>query len=197
MLLLEKIIKIGFWVGLSISPSWASTITNVSFTSNGGAFINDTIAEGTTSPLAFTSTTDLAQPFLNAADSTVSLGYGTYYAIAFLGFGSHQGAGTVAFLLNGVSTVSQAVTFPNPTAASANFATFALPGGDSLTISATGLSADRIKIAIDGNGLTADGNPDAFYLFSFVQGSSAIPEPAAAMLCGLGAVILGMWRLKR
>ncbi|MFS8086517.1 MAG: hypothetical protein ACMG6H_12865 [Acidobacteriota bacterium] len=111
---------------------------------------------------------------MNASDSTITLGYGSYYAIAFRAFGSHIGAGTVSFLLNGVTPFSQNVTFPDPTAASGAFATFALPGGDSVTISATGLSADRIQIVADGGGLSPDGTLDAFYAFTFTGGSLSI-----------------------
>ena len=124
----------------------AGTLTNLSFISNGGNFANDTLLVGitvtNTSPLAFTNTASLAEPFLNATDSTISLGYGTYYAVAFLTTGAHVGSGTISFLLDGVTPFSQTVTFPNPALASGNFASFALPGGDSVTISATGLSAD-------------------------------------------------------
>ena len=186
-----------FLVGMMVSPSWAGLLTNLSFVSNGGSFVNNTIVDGTTSPLAFTATTNLAQPFLNAANSTVSLSYGSYYAISFLGFGAHVGAGTVSFLLDGTTPFSQAVTFPNPAAASGNFATFALPGGDSVTISATGLAEDRIRIVADGGGLFPDQTNDAFYQFNYTAGSSAVPEPATAVLFGFGAVILVLRRWKR
>ena len=69
----------------------ASTLTEIRFTSNGGSFINDTIFEGGTSPLAFTNTGSTANAFLNNANSTITLNYGSYYAIAFLGFGQHLG----------------------------------------------------------------------------------------------------------
>jgi hypothetical protein len=172
-------------------PVSAATISDISFTSNSGNFINDTILNGT-SPLAFTATTDLAQPFLNSpVDSTVTLDYGSYYAISFLGFGEMLGDGTISFLLNGVTPFSQDVTFPDPTAAGPAFATFALPGNDSVTVSTTGLSADRIQIADDANGLNPDGTPDAFYLFNFTSGSgSATPEPASLAMFGAGLGVI-------
>jgi hypothetical protein len=160
----------------------AGTITNIAFKSNGLAYVNDTIVNGT-SPLGFTGTTDLAQPFLNNSDSTVSLGFGSYWAIAFKGFGQHIGAGTVSFTLDG-NPYSQAVTFPNNSVGGVQFANFALPGGDSVVISSTGLSADRIQIASDGSGLTPDGTPDAFYLFTY--SASTVPEPGTLALAGLG-----------
>ena len=151
----------------------AGTLTSISFTSNGGAYINDTIVNGT-SPLGFTATNDLAQPFLNAADSTVTLNYGTYYAISFLGFGAMTGPGTVSFLLDGVTTETQDVVFPDPALASGTFASFVLPNGDMVTISATGLAADRIQISADGGGLSGDGTPDAFYLFSYTRAADTV-----------------------
>ena len=186
-----------FLVGMTVSPSWAGVLTNLSFTSNGESFVNNTIVDGTTSPLAFTLTTNLAQPFLNAADSTVSLNYGSYYAISFLEFGAHVGSGTVSFLLDGTSMFSLEVTFPDPALPSGNFATFALPGGDLVTVSATGLAADRIRIAADGGGLASDEFEDAFYQFNYTAGSSAVPEPATAVLFGFGAAILVLRRWKR
>jgi hypothetical protein len=178
-------------LSLSTLPASAATITDISFTSNGGAYINDTTADGSTSPLAFTATTDLAQPFLNAADSTITLDYGSYYAISFLGFGEMAGPGTVSFLLNGVTPETVDVTFPDPAVASPVFASFTLPGNDSVEISATGLSADRIAISPDGSGLTPDGSPDAFYLFNFTSGSaSSAPEPATLAMFGTGAALL-------
>jgi|ERR1035437_4596137 uncharacterized protein (TIGR03382 family) len=182
-------------LGTSLVPASAATISSISFTSNSGNYINDTIANGTTSPLAFTATTNLAQPFLNAADSTITLDYGSYYAIAFLGFGQHLGVGTVAFLLDGATLYSQTVTFPDPASASSVFADFSLPGGDSVTIQATGLSADRIRIVADGGGLTTDGTPDAFYLFDFTSGTQGVPEPATGALAAGGLVTA--WILRR
>jgi formylglycine-generating enzyme required for sulfatase activity len=154
-------------------PVRAGTLTSISFTSNGGQYINDTIVNGT-SPLAFTATNNLAQPFLNAADSTVTLNYGTYYAISFLGFGAMTGPGTVSFLLDGVTTETQDVVFPDPALASGTFASFVLPNGDMVTISATGLAADRIQISGDGGGLSGDGTPDAFYLFSYTRAADTV-----------------------
>lgn len=112
--------------------------------------------------MAFTATNDLAQPFLNAPDATIALPYGSYYAISFRSYGAHAGAGTVSFVVDEVTTYSQNVTFPDPTVASDEFAHFTLPGGDTVTISATGLAADRIRVVADGPGLFPDGTPDAF-----------------------------------
>jgi MYXO-CTERM domain-containing protein len=137
----------------------------------------------------------LAQPFLNAADSTLTLNYGSYYAIAFLGFGQHIGAGSISFLLNGVTPYSQDVTFPDPRFASPVFASFALPGGDEVEVSATGLSADRIRIVADGGGLFTDGTPDAFYLFNFTSGDQQTPEPATGVLVAGG--LLAAWAVRR
>jgi hypothetical protein len=157
-------------------PVWAGTLTDITWVSNGGQYINDTIVNGNTSPLAFTATTDLAQPFLNAADSTVTLDYGNYYAISFLGYGEMIGLGTVSFLLDGGTTETQDVVFPDPSVASGRFASFVLPNGDMVTISATGLAADRIQIVADGGGLSPDGhNPDAFYLFRYIRAADVVP----------------------
>ena len=147
----------------AVSVSTAG-ITDITWTSNNGTFINDTIINGTTSPLAFTATTDLVQPFLNAIDSTITLNDGSYYAISFRGFGAHVGPGMISFLLDGVF-YSQNVVFPDPTLASGEFASFALPGG--VSVSATGLSADRIRIIADGPGLAGDGTADAIYQFNY------------------------------
>jgi len=169
------------------TSSMGATLTNLAFTSNNGGFINDTIVNGT-SPLAFTSTTDLAQPFLNSSDSTISLGFGNYFAIAFLGFGQHLGAGSVSFNRNG-TPFSQAVTFPANSPAGVAFASFSLPGGESVTVSTTGLSADRIRVVGDGGGLTTDGTPDAFYQFAYSSASS-VPEPGTLAMAGLGFAAL-------
>jgi hypothetical protein len=171
----------------STVPGFAGTLTRITWASHNGTYINDTIVNGTTSPLAFTATNNLAQSFLNAADSTISLTYGSYYAISFRTYGSHTGAGTVSFVLDGVTTYSQDVTFPDPTVASDVFASFTLPGGDTVTISGTGLAADRIRVVADGAGLIADGTPDAFYLFNYTWAADvAAPKmtiaPAAAGL---------------
>jgi hypothetical protein len=158
--------------GMAVAPASAGNLTRIVWTSNNGSFINDTIVNGTTAPLAFTTAQDTAQPFLNAADSTISLGYGTYYAIAFVGYGEHFGAGTVSFELDKV-TYSQNVTFPLCIFPSPVFANFTLPGGDRVTIEAAGLWADRIQIAADGAGLSPGGNTDAFYLFKYIQAEAA------------------------
>jgi hypothetical protein len=124
--------------------------------------------------VGFIATNDLAQPFLNATDSTITLNYGSYYAISFRGYGSHIGAGTISFLLDGVTQYSKNLTFPDPTVASGVFAKFDLPGGDTLTVSATGLAADRIRIVADGPGLLEDGVLDAFYQFNYSRVSQPI-----------------------
>ena len=172
----------------ALAQANAGTLTDISFKSNSLSFINDTINGNGTSPLPFTSTSDLSQPFLNAADSTAGLSYGHYYAITFLGFGQHVGAGEISFKVNGGSLISQSITFPNPASASAIFANFALPGGDSVTVSSTGLSADRIRIVADGGGLIGDGSPDAFYAFNYV---SAVPEPTSSLMLVGGLAMLG------
>jgi len=162
-------IRMGMWVigfGMAAGSASAGALSNITWRSNQGTYINDTVVNGTTSPLAFTATNDLAQPFLNASDSTITLSYGNYYAITFRSFGAHIGAGTVSFALDGV-VYSQEVVFPDPASASGVFARFALPGGDTVTVSATGLSADRIRVIADGPGLAGDGTPDAFYQFSY------------------------------
>jgi hypothetical protein len=175
----------GMWsMGLGMAAALAAvsvsagSISNMTWTSRNGTYINDTIVNGTTSPLAFTATNDLAQPFLNAIDSTITLNYGNYYAIAFHSFGAHLGEGTVSLVLDGV-VHSQNVVFPDPTSASGVFARFALPGGDAVTISATGLSADRIRVIADGAGLAADGTPDAFYHFNYFVAPKLTIIPSA------------------
>ena len=154
------------WAAMAV-PVSAGTLTRISWKSHSDTYVNNTIVDGTTSPLAFTATNDLAQPFLNAADSTVALSYGSYYAISFHSYGAHTGPGTVSFLLDGVTEYSQSVTFPDPTLASGVFASFTLPGGDTVTISATALAADRIRVVADGPGLAGDGVVDAFYQFNY------------------------------
>ena len=171
----------------ALAPASAGTLTDISFKSNALSFINDTINGNGTSPLAFTLTSNLSQPFLNSADSTASLGYGNYYAIAFQGFGQHLGAGEISFRVNGGALTTQSVTFPDPASASPVFASFALPGGDSVTVAATGLSADRIRIVADGGGLFNDGAVDAFYAFNY----AAVPEPASALMLVGGLAVLG------
>ena len=121
------------------APARAATLTDIGFKSNGMSFINDTIAEGSTSPLAFTADSGLNQPFLNAADPSISPSFGSCDAIAFLGFGQHVGPGLVSFREDGGDPVTQNVTFPDPATASGMFASFALPGGDTAAIAATGL----------------------------------------------------------
>lgn len=178
----------------ALAPASAGTLTDISFASNGGGYINDTIVNGT-SPLAFTANTNLIQPFLNAPDSSIILGFGSYYAIAFLGFGQHIGAGSVSFRENGGPLVTQIVTFPNPALVSGVFANFTLPTGDTVTIAATGLAFDRISIVADGGGLTPGGATDAFYAFNYAAGGSPVPEPASMGLLGVG--LLGVAVMRR
>jgi hypothetical protein len=180
-------------VGLLASASTSSALLSDIFRSNGGSFGNDTIPNFT-SPLAFTEDTGRAEPVLNASNSTISLNYGTYYAIAFIS-PRHVGAGEISFSVDGGPLITQAVTFPIPTAASAVFASFSLINGDTVTMSALGLSADRIRIVGDGGGLAPDGTADAYYKFDYI---SAIPEPAtAALLIGGGMLALALGRRRR
>ena len=179
-------------------PSLASTLSDIRWTSNGNQYVNDTILDGFSSPLGVTSTSSVNEAFLNRSDSTVSLTYGTYYLISFRGFGAHVGAGSVSLREDGTTPYSQSVTFPDPTQASANFATFTLTGGDTVTISATGLSADRIRIVADGGGLAPDGTPDAFYMLTYTNGSAlATPEPASIALFTAGLMLFGVLQLRR
>jgi len=175
-------------------PAGAATLTDISFTSNSGSYINDTIAGNGTSPLAFTANTGLNAPFLNASDSSINLGLGSYYAISFAGFGAHVGAGSVSFREDGGSLISQNVTFPSLAAASSAFASILLPSGNTVTIAFTGQLADRIRIFADGGGLTGDNTQDAFYSFVYASGA-AVPEPATMAL--LGAGLLGLGALRR
>ena len=182
----------------ALAPAGAVTLTDISFRSNNLTFANDTINGNGTSPLAFTANTGLNQPFLNAADSTLSLGYGNYYAIAFLGFGQHQGPGVISFRVDGGAVpVTQAVNFPDPGSSSGVFASFALPGGDTVTVAATGLSADRIRIVADGGGLQAGGNADAFYAFNYTNSVSAVPEPVTSMMFASGLAVMGLMSKRR
>lgn len=182
---------------LFTSPAAAATLTNLVFNSNAGSYQNDTIINGA-SPLAFTLTGATTNPFLNASNSTVSLGYGAYFAIAPLGFGQHVGAGNISFLLDGSSSFTQAVTFPSVSPAGVVFATFNLPGGDQVQFQTTGITADRTRVSVDGSGLVPDGELDAFYLLTYSSGSanSAVPEPSTIgiSLLGLAAVA---WRARQ
>ena len=183
----------------ALAPAGAVTLTDISFRSNINlSFANDTINNNGTSPLAFTANTGLNQPFLNASDSTLSLAYGNYYAIAFLGFGEHVGPGVISFRVDGGAPVSQAVNFPNPGSPSGVFANFVLPGGDAVTVAATGLSADRIRIVADGGGLQPDGNDrDAFYAFNYTSSVSAVPEPVTTLMFASGLAVLGLTSKRR
>ena len=183
-------------IGMAAISLPAATINNISFSTTANGYTNDTINNNNTSPLAFTGKANLVQPFLNNPDSTITLNYGSYYAIAFLGFGQLQGAGTISFLLNNTTLNLANVTFPDPSAAGPIFASFSLPGGDSVTVAPTGLSADRIRISGDGSGLISDGTADAFYAFNFTSGTaSSTPEPATFAMFGTGvAAILAVRR---
>ena len=185
-------------VAISALPGFASTLSDIRWTSNRSQYVNDTIFDSFSSPLGVTSTSSLNETFLNNSDSTVSLTYGSYYFIAFRSFGAHVGAGSVALLENGTTPYSQSVTFPDPTQPSGNFSNFTLTGGDTVTISATGLSADRIRIVADGGGLSGDGTPDAFYLLQYTSGSaSATPEPASIALAATGLALFYVLRSRR
>ena len=89
---LERFLVPGVRTGRLINIVFISNISN-GMTFWDGAYINDTIAEGFTSPLAFTATGGLSQPFLNNSDSTIALPYGTYFAISFRAFGAMTGPG--------------------------------------------------------------------------------------------------------
>jgi PEP-CTERM motif len=172
----------------------AGEITNITFVSNFGNFANDTINGNRSSPLGITLAGATDNPFLNNADSTVSLGFGDYFAIAFQGFGQHLGDGVVSFLLDG-TLFTQNVVFPDNSSGGVSFATFNLSGGDTVQLTTTGLSADRIRIVADGAGLQADNAPDAFYRFSYIDGTpnNNVPEPASLSIAaiGLAALVLG------
>ena len=182
-------------IGMAAISLPAATINNIRFYASDFGYINDTIVNGT-SPLAFTNKADLKQPFLNAIDSTITLNYGSYYAIGFLGVKQLQGAGTISFLLNNTTPYSANVLFPDPLAAGPIFAAFSFPGGDLVTVAPTGLLADRIRISGDGSGLHTDGSLDAFYAFNFTSGTaSSTPEPATFAMFGTGvAAILAVRR---
>jgi PEP-CTERM motif len=166
----------------------AGIVSDVSFVSSGANFRNDTIVGDGTSPLGFTRTGATDNPFLNNADSTVSLGFGEYFAIAFQGFGQHLGSGTVSFRLNGILN-TQNVIFPDSSPGGVTFATFNLIDGDIIQLSTTGLFADRIRIVADGGGLQANGTTDAFYRFSYIDlptTNNNVPEPTSLSIAALG-----------
>ena len=194
---LSRILRVGLLAAVALSTLSANAlITEVSFSSNGGSFVNDTIANGT-SPIGFTNTGGTANAFLNNADSTLTgLAYGSYYAIAFLGFGQHLGAGTFSVRENGV-LFSTSLTFPSVLTCCTQFASLSLAGGDSVTLATTGLSADRIRVFGDGAGLNPDGTADVFYQFTFTQGGGAVPEPGSAVLLAIGVSALGFVRFRR
>jgi hypothetical protein len=175
---------------LFASSAVAGTLTNIRFDSNSNQFQNDTVPNGN-SPLGFTLLGSTAEPFLNAADSSVSLGFGSYYAITS-GSGLHLGAGNISFRLDNTTNFTQSVTFPSNTPAGVIFATFNLPGGDIVQFSTTGIFANRVQIAADQFGLVPDGNPDPFFLMTYAAATngSPVPEPSsiALGLCGLAAI---------
>ena len=191
-----RMMRGGLLAAMAISTLSAGVITEALFSSNGGSFINDTIADGVTAPLGFTNTGGTADAFLNNANSTITgLAYGSYYAITFLGFGQHIGTGTFSVRHDGV-LFSTAVTFPSDLTCCTQFASLSLPGGDSVTLATTDLSADRIAIIADGAGLTPGGAADAFYLFTFTQGA-AVPEPGSAVLLATAVFALGFARFRK
>ncbi len=167
----------------------AGTLTDLAFISNGGSYINNTIVDGTTSPLAFTQPS-LGAAFLNAADSTVALGFGAYFAYAFAGFGQHAGSGSLSGKRDGVS-FSTAVAFPSDLSLTGTFLTYTFGDGETISLGTTGLIADRIRIVADGNGLVPDGATDAIYRFNYAS-ATPVPEPStvALLLAGLGLVTL-------
>lgn len=175
----------------AVPAAAGSALTNIEFISNGGAFINNTIAEWFSSPLAFTSPS-LGEPFLNNADSSITLGYGDYFAYAFAGYGQHVGVGTISGLKGGVS-FSVAANFPADLGSAATFFSHTFADGDTLTVGTTGLSADRVRIFADGGGLLPDGVGDAVYSFSFAP----IPEPVPAAMLLAGLAVLGLIRRRR
>ena len=170
----------------------AGTLTDLAFTSNGGSYINDTIVNGT-SPLGFTGTSSLSDPFLNNPDSTITLSLGSYYAWAFVGFGQHIGAGTISGMHNGVS-FSSSVIFPSDLGVNSTFFTYVFGDGEAISVSTPAVSADRITIAADGSGLVPDGNLDAGYGFVY---ASAVPEPSVWALMLAGVTALGLMVRRR
>jgi len=164
------------------APVYAGTLTDLAFISNGGSFINNTIVDGTTSPLAFTQPA-LSAAFLNANDSTIALGPGAYFAYAFAGFGQHVGSGSLSGKRDGLG-FSAAVTFPSDLGSPGTFMTYTFGDGETIRVGTTGLIADRIRIVADGGGLFPEGTTDAIYSFSY---AAAVPEPGtmAMLLAGL------------
>ena len=172
-------------------PVCAGTLTDLAFVSNSGAFINNTIVDGT-SPLAFTQPA-LGAAFLNAADSSIALGYGDYFAYAFAGFGQHVGSGSLSGKRDGVG-FSTTVTFPGNLGLVGTFLTYNFGDGETISVGTTGLNADRIRIVADGGGLLPEGTTDGVYSFSY---AAAVPEPGtlALLLTGLG--VAGLLRRRR
>jgi len=180
------------------SPALAATLTNFTLIPQGVAFTRDTVANSGWSPIGFTLTGSTSNPFLNNADKSVSLGYGSYYMTVFGGvFATPVGPGyTFRFLLDNTTTYSQVVTLPDNLTAGQIFGSFALPDGDTVQLSTTGLFADRVRNSADGAGLAPDGNDDPLWLLTYTSGStdnSAVPEPSsiALGLCGLAVIA---WR---
>jgi hypothetical protein len=187
------------FVSATLSAS-AGTLTNIDFSFNSPEYRVDTIVNAT-APLAFINVGNTGNPFLNNPDSTISLGYGTYYAIATFvpSNPTSRLAGnpvSIALVVDGASFVSQIVNFPPSSTTSGAFATINLPGGETVTLSATALTADRVRVAIDGSGLVGDGSPDTFYFFTYAP-ANAIPEPATIWLSGTGLAALAVARKRR
>ena len=178
-------------LALAFGSASAVTLTDLAFTSNVGGqpstFINDTIVNGT-SPLGFTAPA-LGAAFLNNPDSTISLGFGNYFAYNFTGFGQHVGNGTISGKNDGVA-FSSSVVFPSDITTPGDFFNFTFGNGETIRVGVTGLTADRIQIASDGSGLSPGGNVDVPYSFNYAAGVSAVPEPGTwgLMLGGLGLI---------